>query len=99
MREIGHKKTAGARRYFRNLWRAVTGTDPFRAELDELRRKYDLTACKVASMTGLYFGALERRGRLEQQITGFQSLVENLRGRIVEKDRMIRLLQEELDRR
>lgn len=88
------------KRYIKNLWLALTGRNPFRAELEELKREIGETALKVKSLQDVcqrLFGNWENSQNLlsdseeiirerDRQIVSLQRLVENLRQRIIQED-------------
>ncbi len=81
------------RRYLRNLFRALLGRNPFRAELAELREQYEKVAENVATLTDLYYKSQELLDEARGQAANEQRLVENLRRRIEEKDEEIQRMQ------
>lgn len=85
------------KRYFINLTRALFGTDPFRAELEELRGRYDQAASNVEALRNMYLtceellnGAERRMAEMESDFDkerrSYQTLTENLRGRIADHE-------------
>lgn len=79
---------------------ALSGSNPFRTELDELREHYEKAAENVQSLTDMYHKSLElqemTKARLQEmqtamdrKILDYQALTENLRQRLEEKDAMI----------
>ena len=84
--------------YISNLWMALTGNNPYKAELDE---KYEKAAENVAGLNDLYYKSIEAFDNVEKhadvleqqlkQVNGekqsLQQLVENLRERISDKER------------
>lgn len=94
------------KRYFRNLWLALTGSNPFRSELDEIRDKYEKTAAKVEQLSELYYNSLERWEKAEartesvvKKLHDYENLIENLRERIVNKDILLERTKTEYQER
>jgi len=89
--------------YFKNLWLALTGNNPYQMELDRVKEEYEKTAGNFGSLNELYYSSLERldeSARLLKQAdksleeakkdqASLQALVENYRTRIAEKDTQI----------
>lgn len=90
------------RHYFQNLITALLGSNPYQKELDDVREKYGKTAERVGQLEDMYYKSLEkweeagRQGEeASKQLAGYQTLVENLRDRVAEKDALIAQLKEE----
>ena len=81
--------------YFKNLVTALCGSNPYQLELDDVREKYEKTAERVEQLEGLYNKALERWDEASKQLSSYQTLVENLRERVAEKDALVDRLKEE----
>lgn len=84
------------KRYFMNLWFALTGFNPYQRELEEMREKYEKTAVRVTDLQDMYFKVLDLNGvisrkvsQLEKQVNDGARLVENLRERVRSKDSLI----------
>ena len=91
--------------YISNLWMALTGNNPYQAELDDLREKYEKTAENVGTLRDQYLCALEKYDEISKHVNvligrntelaeqsrakeqSLQTLVENLRERIADKER------------
>lgn len=79
---------------------ALTGRNPFRVEMDELREEVVKTTLKVKTLQDVYQKSLKNweeeqnllfeSGKMvaerDKQIASLQRLVENLRQRIIQKD-------------
>lgn len=74
------------KRYFKNLWLALMGVNPFQQELDEKCSQYERTADNLSALQQQYYTALDNWDKAEKNACGQQQLVENLRVRIKEKD-------------
>lgn len=74
------------KRYIKNLWFAVTGSNPYQQELDEKDSQYNRTVENFTALQQQYFNALEKWEQAEKNACSLQQLVENLRQRIKEKD-------------
>ena len=71
------------KRYLKNLWLALTGTDPYQAELDEMKDKYEKTAMNVDTLRrsgNRLYDLLERKGldmdRLKQELDACRQRLE-----------------------
>lgn len=72
--------------YWKNLILALTGNNPYRQELDETKRHYQQASDNVSSLRLMNNYLVERWDAAEKQASSLRKLVENLRGRISEKD-------------
>ena len=100
------------KQYFKNLLTALLGRNPYQAELDRVREEYAKAADNVKLLRDEYMTEQEKAsatGKLlreydkllvssERQLTGFQTLVENLRERIRDYQQRIEEYNEEIDR-
>ena len=74
------------KRYFRNLFLAIFGNDPFQKELDDLSEKYEKAADHVKSLQDLYYKINEKMEEDAKMLISNQTLIENLRQRVTEKE-------------
>lgn len=88
------------KQYLRNLCLALCGNNPYQMELADVRGKYEKAAERVESLQELYFKGVELYDAVSRHVAGLeklvadgkeqeknlQRLVENLRGRVSEKD-------------
>ena len=72
--------------YFKNLTLALMGRDPFREELELTREQYEKTAEKVQELNDLYYKAVEKFEGTKKRVNDYETLIENLRQRIADKD-------------
>ena len=93
------------KQYFKNLMMAITGSDPFRAELAKVRSDYEKTAKNFESLNELYLKGLERLDESSEklkaakaEVKSQQRLVDNLRTRISEKDALIAEMEKDYGR-
>lgn len=77
------------KRYFKNLWYALIGIDPFKEELKRLRDQYEKAANNVRRLQVLYDKSLEEFEKTETAVEDYQNIMEGLRERIAEKDKML----------
>lgn len=91
------------KRYLKNLWGAICGSDPFRAELKDAKEKMKKSADNLSAMQNQLYSALEKWDqalwaleKAEAQVKSLQQLTENLRRRIAEKDSLIARMEKEL---
>lgn len=78
---------------------ALLGRNPYRQELDELKEKYEKAGENVQSLRGMYCDAVERWTEADKQAKSLQTLVENLRERVREKDAGLEQTRREYDKR
>lgn len=81
------------KRYFKNLFIALCGNNPYQMELDRVREEYEKTTEKVAQLEDMYWKFKEQKAEIDKQVTGYQTLVENLRQRLKEKDEQLAQLK------
>ena len=94
------------KQYFKNLWLALTGRNPFQEELDEAKGQMKKAAENLSAMQDQMYSALEKwdgeaklLAQSQKQVASLQQLTENLRERIADKDKMIAQLEEELNKK
>ena len=75
--------------YFKNLMMALMGRNPYPEELERITEQYEKTADKVRELNDLYDESVESLERLTAQVGDYETLVENLRERIAEKEVVI----------
>jgi len=73
-------------RYLTNLWKAFLGKNPYQDDLDELSEKYEKTAKHVKCLQDLYCHVVDKMEEDSRMLTSSQTLIENLRERVREKD-------------
>lgn len=79
--------------YIRNLMIALFGSNPYQMELEEVKTKYEKTAARVQQLEELRFAFEARMDSTEKMVATYQTLVENLRRRIAEKDELIHQME------
>lgn len=91
------------KQYLKNLITALSGRNPYREDVGELRERYEKTAENVEALRVMYGNLLEAKclgedqlreyeqllSSSEKQLASYQTLVDNLRERITEKDAMM----------
>lgn len=87
------------RRYFVNLLTAISGKNPYRMELDCLRQINDKNTEDVCELKKMYCICVEKLDESVKQIKGLQTLVENLRVRIAEKENLVELVNYDYQKR
>ena len=85
------------KRYLTNLALAIVGVNPYRKELDELSEHYEKMANEVGLMRDLYERGTSDLKKAEKNILSYQTLVENLRSRLDEKDVMLKSMKDEYE--
>lgn len=85
--------------YFRGLWLALTGKNPYRMELELLHSNYTKLETLVAKLNKDYYLCQEKMNKDAARIASLQNLVESLRQRIKDKDLVIELAQNDFKRR
>ena len=106
MDEKGWKISQRIWRYLKNLIKALFGLDPYRAELEDAREQLRKSSENMSDMQNHIYSALEkwdqavaRHEEAEKRAISLQVLTENLRQRIAEKDRLIKELENELNKK
>lgn len=74
------------KRYLKNLLRALVGHNPFRQELEEQHRLHREAEAKVQAQDIVLREMKRCVKKAERQVLDYQSLTENLRQRITDKD-------------
>ncbi len=90
------------KRYFKNLWLAITGRNPFREELDEVKAMCKETGEKLQSLHELYYEVVDKWQKAVsiaetayKKTQDYEKLIENLRERISEKDTLLERTKED----
>lgn len=73
-------------RYLKNLWKALTGRNPYEEELEEQQRLHREAEAKVQAQDAELRAAKKSQKAAEEQVGSYQNLTENLRKRITEKE-------------
>ena len=86
--------------YFRSLWDALCGRvcvelQQTQAELQRARREHKETEAQVHLLKKLYEDCLRGTEKLTRELDTLQTLVENLRERVKEKDMLLEQLRQE----
>ena len=87
------------KRYLKNLMAALCGRNPYNTELDELTDHYEKAAANVQELQEMYYNSLDMQARIKEQVDGYQTLTENLRERIGEKDELMERMKKEYQQR
>lgn len=93
------------RSYLKNLMTAICGANPYRLELDKLKEDMEKAGANVRVLQDAYYSVQEKRDDLEKlledyakQMNSLQTLVENYRERLKEKDAMIEDIRKDYQR-
>jgi dipeptidase len=86
------------RRYFRNLIAAMFGNNPYQIELNRLSEEYEKAADNVKQLEEYYWLFKAQQAEVEQQVASYQTLVDNLRKRLEEKDEMMEQMKAEYNK-
>ena len=88
--------------YLKNLLTALCGRNPYQIELDKMREQYEQTADRVETLSDMYYSVQQKKSEADamlseyaRKLTDYQTLVENLRERVSEKDAMIARMKED----
>lgn len=73
-------------RYLKNLWKGLTGRNPYEEELEEQQRLHREAEAKVQAQDAELRAAKKSQKAAEEQVGSYQNLTENLRKRITEKE-------------
>lgn len=106
MSENGQKISQCIWRYMKNLMKALFSLDPYRDELEEAKEQTRKSAENMSAMQNQLYTALEKWDHAvtcyeeaEKRAMSLQVLTENLRQRIAEKDKLIKELENELNKK
>ena len=95
-------KTLMLKNYFRNLLEALLGRNPLREDMERMRQAHEKNEKEMLALKNLYCDCVDIMDRYsrqiaekDKQITSLQTLVDNLRERIKEKDGLLELVQHE----
>ncbi len=87
------------KRYFKNLWLALTGANPYSDELQDAKEKLDKAADNVSALQNQLYAALEKWEQYAKKTDDYEVLIENLRERIKEKDTLMERMKEDYQKR
>lgn len=94
-----YKVTEPMKRYFKNLWMALTGSDPFRDELEEKNSQLENAAENVQSLQDQLYAALNKWNESAKMAHDYEVLIENFRERINEKDTLMERMKKDYQQR
>ena len=80
------------KQYLKNLLTALCGNNPFQMELIRVKEEYEKTAARVKQLEELH-------EKVSGQITSYQTLIDNLRQRLDEKNELLKRTKEEYQKR
>ena len=93
------------KQYLKNLLTAICGKNPYRQELDKLKEQMEKAGENVSMLQDAYYGVQEKKVEAERvladyakQMNSYQTLVENYRDRLKEKDEMIDQIRKDYQR-
>lgn len=89
---------SNVKHYLRNLWIAIKGAKPYRMELERAEKKSDETAEKVNELQASISGFEKMMDDLEKKEKSYQSLTENLREHLADKDKRIAELRMDMEK-
>lgn len=72
--------------YFRHLFIALLGRNPFRVELEQVTHEYELTAERVRHLDELRYTLEQNMAEEKAKVKQFENLTENQRQRLTDKD-------------
>lgn len=87
------------KQYFKTLWTALTGCNPYAVELEQVRREYEATANDVTIAKELYMTCAERIVEYKKQTAALQNLTETLRQHLAEKDELMERMKQDYHKR
>lgn len=101
------------KRYLTNLWRATIGANPFREEVDKVKKDYEESVEKLTALQNVYCdliekweycdGQLKSAGKkiatLSKKVRDYERLIENLRERLAEKSSLIERIEADYQER
>lgn len=74
------------KKYFRHLFIALLGRNPFRVELEQVTHEYEQTAAKVRHLDELRYTLEQKVAEETAKVHQFENLTENQRQRLTDKD-------------
>lgn len=90
------------KQYFRNLWTALTGRNPYQLELDRVKEEFENAHAELLQVSEKISALGTAHAQMSKIIVedakmndSLKQLVENLRERIGEKDELIRQMRED----
>lgn len=87
------------KRYFRNLLTALMGRNPLQAELQQVKKDYATAVKQVKQLEDYYRLMKEKMAGIEKQVMDYQTLTDNLRQRIMDKDELMARMKEDYQKR
>lgn len=98
--------------YFRTLWYALIGRDAYAKEREGLSTAVNILQDRIAKINVLYSNVIDKwneavkfsnkmaseNAKLKDEIGSYQTLIENLRGSIRDKEQQLRQYADEVDR-
>lgn len=98
-------KNETLRSYFRNLFDALMGRNPYQMEIKRLKESIETTDKAVRKLKDLYYNCQERWGEVQRklliadkQLVDYQRLVENYRERIEDYQKRIEAYNMEIEK-
>lgn len=85
--------------YLKNLWLALCGRYPYKAERDGLAWHMDVWRENSQIQRRQYMAALEMLEKKDKQIADYQHLTENLRERLADKDTLMERMKQDYQQR
>ena len=76
-------------RYFRNLWLALLGNNPYQMEMIEAMGHLEMASKSLRDTQDMCHETMDRWGESQKQLTQMQQLVETLRDHLREKDEQL----------
>lgn len=81
--------------YCKNLWNALWGRNPYRAELDEVKAKYEKTEADVTQLSVMYQKCIEHWNAADKTVEQLNALTDDLKRQLADRDKTIRQLQKQ----
>lgn len=85
--------------YFRNLWSALLGRNLFKEELERLRVEHKKNVEDVLALKEQYCNCVDKMDADGKLIISLQTLVENLRENLTDKNKLIDLVKKDYQER
>ena len=82
--------------YWKNLWNAIRGRNPYRAELDEVKAKYEKTAKDVSHLSVIYQKCIEQWNEAEVKASQVLTMADGLKQQLAERDQEIKRLRKQI---
>ena len=82
--------------YWKNLWNALRGRNPYRTELDEVKAKYEKTEADVTQLSMMYQKCVEHWNAADKMVGQLNALTDDLKKQLDDRDQEIKRLRKQI---